>query len=1224
LLPWEEAGGRDVTRLHSVRLRGFKTFARPTELTFESGVTVIIGPNGSGKSNIADAVLWVLGEQSPGNLRGRTMQDVIFSGPGGRKSSAVAEVSLVFDDESGALPLGFGQVEVTRRLVRDSGSEYLLNGSGCRLLDVQELVSALGLGREMHSVVSQGKVEALISSTPQARRALVEEAAGLGRFKKRRERAQAKLERTRQNLLRVTDVEREVKAALRPLKQQVVAAERFAEATEEWALARAKVVLLELISAQKLCLDTDGELARLHAREVELEAGLADLRRRRAAEEDHFAGALRQREELAAGYHGARAAAERMEGRAVSLRQRVARWEGELDRAHRRRELAQSELASLVSRLRQVTAGTADESRLEAVGMWALSLRAALEESLPAYRAAASAEDEAKDSVFELETARSRAIQDREFLRREAEEKRRAGSELAALSRAAAARVEQLRAEAESLGQQRGTLEAAVLDAREALEVAASRREESRTRAGEALQEEMTLGEQLAGLESRRAVLEDLLGRREGTAAAAKALMAAVDGCRLVTEAVTVEPGFERAFAAALGPLAQAVVVAGQPDAASALRFEGPLEAIWESRGSEYAPPIPPPAGTKDLWDLVSGPGAVIATLRALMPPTAVLMGEARLEDATLDHWTGSWRLVSRAGELAAAGVHVARRRELGVEALLRARNELESVASEQAKSLVKRDAARELAEGTAAEVEKAEAHFRELEEDLREAERRLAAQNNEYDLHGRRIEEAEAQCVDLQRREERENGLAQEIINGLRGIEEAMAGREAELEEARASLRALQTRLEKMRTTLARLEEKKGQAALLEVRLHERCRAHESERQRARAQREAAVVESARCERRVTNLAAYVPVLTELRVVVEQLAERSHLAAAELGARVEEARVRSESAAKVMRERGGEEAELQQERDGMTARLTQLRVDQARLDDRRSLLESELAELRRRHLSPRALTAYEVAGEDVDALVAAAERCGRRRERIGPVNPLAEVECAELEERARFLSEQRRDLEASVAQLREVITELDEHIERAFTEIFEVASENFSSMIASVFPGAKGVLKLTEETPGARLPDAASPELLLDVVDDGESREDTRGIALEVRLANKAPRSISLLSGGEKAMTAIAFLFSLFLARPCPFYILDEVEASLDDLNIRRFLSLVRKYRDKTQFIIITHQRQTMEVADTLYGIALEGDGTSRVLSRRLGEKKGVPGGQRRPQEVDAMPKGA
>ncbi len=431
-----------MSHLHSIRLRGFKTFARPTELVFEPGVTVIIGPNGSGKSNIADAVLWVLGEQSPSNLRGRSMQDVIFSGPGGRKASAVAEVSLVFDNDCGSLPMDCNQVEISRRLVRDDGSEYRVNGAGCRLLDVQELVGGLGLGREMHSVVSQGKVEAFLNSTPEARRALVEEAAGLGVFKKRRERAQTKLERTRQNLLRVSDIEREVGGALRPLRQQVAAAERFAAATEEWALAKARWVLLHLSQIQDSYAETTGELARLRKRRGEVESELADLRRERLAEEEQFASVLQGREELSGAYHRVRSETERVEGRAIALRQRLARLEGDLDRARRRLELAESELASLAPRVEAAAATpSTDEARLQRVNGWEEAIGSELEESLPAYRTLSETEDDLKDTVFELEAARSRAVQERDFLRREIEGRERAISELSGVMQEAIARL---------------------------------------------------------------------------------------------------------------------------------------------------------------------------------------------------------------------------------------------------------------------------------------------------------------------------------------------------------------------------------------------------------------------------------------------------------------------------------------------------------------------------------------------------------------------------------------------------------------------------------------------------------------------------------------------------------------------------------------------------------------------------------------------------------------
>ncbi len=1240
-----------MSHLQSIRLRGFKTFARPTELSFEPGVTVIIGPNGSGKSNIADAVLWVLGEQSPANLRGRSMQDVIFSGPDGRKSSAVAEVSLVFDNECGSFPMDCAQVEITRRLVRDGGSEYRVNGSGCRLLDVQDLVGGLGLGREMHSVISQGKVEALLNSTPEARRALVEEAAGLGVFKKRRERAQAKLERTRQNLLRVSDIEREVTGALRPLRQQVVAAERFAEAMEDWALAKAKWVVLTLTGIQDSGQETRNELALVRARREEIETGLAELRRQRLVEEEQFATVFQSREEVNAVYHRVRSETERVESRAVALRQRVARLEGDLDRARRRLELAQGESVSLASRLEGIAVLSMDETRLGVVSGCEETIKAGLEESLPAYRALSETEDDLKDSVFELEAARSRGAQDREFLRREIEGKERAISELAAVMQAANARLEEFEAQTAALEQQKKTGEEAVRRAQEAFAAAVSQREEARARETEAAREEAALQQLVAGLESREAVLRDVLERREGVPAGARALLASSEGCRLLTEVLAVEPGYERAVAAALGSLAQAVVWEDQAEITLALEVDGPFEAVRAigslvpEAGPETArakAPVAPdeepaatfPPGARDLWELVSGPEGLIGTLKVLIPPTAVPTSDGRPGADVTGVARGSWRVATRSGEVVRAGLHVARRQEVGAEAILKAQNELRVAADERA-GLTERSGEAHRAAGEARNgVVRSEDACRRAEEAVRQAESALAAYSNECDLHARRVEESGVGRAELQSRHEHERASVAQLQADLRAQEEAMVAREAELEAARASLRGAQTRLEALRNTVGRLRAKKSQAELLAVRLRERCRANQNERERAQAQWEVATAEGARYGRRATFLERYLPVLTGLLVVVEQLSERFRTVSSELEARAEETRVRSQDAAKTIRDWGGAEAELQHEQAGLADRIALLLVDEARLDDRRSVLEEELAELRRRHLSPRGLTPADVVGEDADALLGAVERAERRRERIGPVNPLAEQECAELEERARFLKEQRRDLEASVSQLQELISELDEHIEGSFSEIFRATKEHFSSVIATVFPGAKGTLRLTEGKTVAERAETGKHVLGAGPEDDetsgeamgGETMggESMGGIALEVRLPNKAPRSMSLLSGGEKAMTAIAFLFSLFLARPCPFYILDEVEASLDDVNIRRFLALIRKYRERTQFIVITHQRQTMEIADTLYGVALESDGTSRVLSRRFGGQKEARDHAGRRETVGQIPKGA
>jgi chromosome segregation protein len=1196
----------EVSRLLSVRLRGFKTFAKPTELTFEPGVTVIIGPNGSGKSNIADAVLWVLGEQSPGNLRGRSMQDVIFSGPDGRRSSAVAEVSLVFDNRNGFLPIETGEVELTRRLERDGASEYRINGSSCRLLDVQDLVGGLGIGREMHSVISQGKVEALLNSTPEARRAMVEEAAGLGRFKKRRERAQAKLEKTRLNLVRMADVEREVKNALRPLRQQAAAAGRFTEAKEEWAQEKARLLLAQITSVRSVADRTTTEAEALRRKRSGLESELAGIRRERVTEEDRFAVALQERERLGAVYHRLAVEAEQVQGRATSLRQRLARMEAELERARRRKEAGRLEAESLERRLSLVTARTSDEARLERVSQWGLLLRSGLEAAVAEFRGATAAEDELKDAVFGIEAARSRAIQDREFLRREVEARTRVDEELAALSAEVEARTAALQAEAAEHDQAVQTAERGLEAAEARARAAVADWEKARAGAAAATQEQAGLAEALRGIEAREAVLEDLVLRREGTPAGVRDLMSRIPGCQLLAEVMVVEPGYERAVAAALGPLAQAVLLGAPEHLQLVLEGDDILEIVvaGESQGSALDPGAVP-AGSLDLWRVVAAPAQVIAVLRGLVPPTAIVKEDVRFSVSDVSASREGFRLVNRRGEMIESGVHVARRREIGVETLLQARNELQAVAVERQALLERSEQAQSATRTAAAELGRAERLVAEAQETLAAEKRALAGFAAEKDLHARRLEEAVRRGTEVRARQERESGLAEQMLVRLREVSEGISARESELESTRGELRAVQGRIGRLRDNATFLEQKKAQAALVEVRLKERCRAQQGERDRLLSQRDAAAVAVELWQTRTHFLDGYVPLLADLLKLTERLAERSGAVRSGFESQLEVARTSAEGAARVMRDAAGSESGLQQEYDIIGSRLAELQVDMALQEERRALLEEELAELRRKHLKPRSLSAADVAGANLDLLEAAEERAARRLERLGPVNPLAEQECAELEGRASFLAEQRRDLEGSLAQLREVVADLDQHIDRSFIEMFEAVKENFSAVIATVFPGAKGNLKLTEGPPA--LPASAEegmPGELEEILVE-ETRPPTRGIGLEVKLPNKSPRSLSLLSGGEKAMAAIAFLFSLFLARPCPFYILDEVEASLDDINIRRFLSLVRRYRERTQFVIITHQRQTMEVADTLYGVTLEGDGTSHILSRRLSAAK-------------------
>ena len=1203
-----------MTFLRSVRLKGFKTFARTTELEFEPGVTVIIGPNGSGKSNIADAVLWALGEQSPTSLRGRSMQDVIFSGSDGQRPGAVAEVALVFENHAGMFPVDFAQVEISRRLLRDGSSEYRLNGSGCRLLDIQELVAGAGLGREMHSVISQGRVDELVNSTPQTRRSLVEEAAGLGQYKKRRDRAQAKLDKVRVNLDRVSAVEHEVRGALRPLKMQVTAAERFAQATEELAAAQARRALVELLDLRRQIADRDAQLAAVEARRREVDSVLAALRGERAREEERFTAALLERERVSAVFHTARAEAERMRAQAGALEQRSARAEAEASRATRRRVAGEEELAFAEARLAALAGIPAHSAaRLERVLEAARIVAALLGEIRPRFQAALQGEDDHKDAVFECEATRSRLVQEREFLQRQVEEQglralEVTGREEEATAGAAALALVALEREKDVVEAER---RAAELSAAAGETAARARQAEETSRAVAA--DVRAAEAALDALTGRRAVVRDVCLRREGVPEAARVVLTAADDAALVAELLRVRPGYERAVAAALGPLASAVVVSGRRDAAAVSAADGPVEVVWPGESGTTRHTADVDAGDRagdgsgvadvsgflDLWDVVDGPTGLIATLRLLTPRTVMAQVDgiggitgtaAGLGDVPVGLGP-EVRVVHPDGTVLHGTVHAARRGEAGAEALLAARAELEGLELEHAATVARAEHARADASAADAALASAAQIAAATEAEARGAARAAGAAADDLTLVRRRHEDAEARLTEVRARHERDRGLATSLGDDLARVKRESDDTAAELEQGRQALRAARERAESLRGDLSRLEAKRAQAAVLQVRLKERLRGHSEEDDRVAAQRLALmrVVESARGQEEA--LGCLLPKLQDLHAVTEGLAKEVERAMAGLQQRVDVSRAAGDDFAQALKDHGRREADLQNELSGEAERLVEVQVALAHLGDRAAERERELADLRRRHLAPRQVTDAVVEGLLPADLAATEARLQRRLETMGPVNPLAEQEYRETEERASFLAEQRRDLESSLDELAGVIDDLEGHIESTFADMFEATQRHFTDMVHLLFPGGRGVLRLEEQSTGRALSE------------DGEEvvPREGPGIVLEIKPPRKAPRSMSLLSGGEKALAALSFLFALFLARPCPFYVLDEVEAALDDVNLGRFLSLVKRYQDQTQFIIITHQRRTMEIADTLYGVAMDTDGTSRVLSRRL-----------------------
>ena len=826
--------------LRAIKLRGFKSFPEPVEIRLEPGVAVVVGPNGSGKSNVSDAIVWAAGSMAPSELRAEKPDDVLFAGGSGRSAEDFCEVELLFDNPDGEGPLPYSELSVARRLHRGGEGQYMLNRTAVRRIDLVELLADLGLGGGMHSIIGQGRVEEILGSKPEERRTLLEEAAGLGRFKRRKHRAELKLARVGIQVERARDVEAEVKKRLRPLALQATAAER----------------------AEKL----RGELASLRARVAELD--LSELRER----------------------------LEDGEGR---------RTASVLARRH-----ADERLDSLLEERRRAEEELAD---------------------------AAGRREEATATLYRLRSARERLE-----LRRESAE----------------ALLERLRAE---LSRPRRVLDARVRAEREAL------REQARV-----------------GRE-RLQTLERALAEREGLPPAARAL--AEEGERLALSLLDVEPGRERAVAAALGHRAPALVTT---DARAALALAERARA----------------AGLGSVVVLTRDP-------RELVRELPVVSKEELLHSQVPAVTPEGFGYDPQRGEIWFAG---------------------------------------ETAEAVWLELE---ARRRALAAEVDELEARVEAPIPEGAYSASR----DPLTVALAR-------LAAQLVETLEGVGD---------DRFEAPLRA-----------------------------------------------------------------------------------RSDAGSSRTGALAEE-----------LRRLGAEEVDARRAAAEAGERLTAVDVERARI-------EAEADEARRRL---EATDAEPAEGDDRGELADRIERLERRRESLGQVNPLAKQEYDEEKERLVELSTQRADLEESLKELEKLRDDLARTVEQRFAETFTAVQENFTEVAATLFPGGEGRLRLTEP----------------------EDEDEQPGIEVELRPAGKKVTRLSLLSGGEKALGAISFLFALFLARPCPFYLLDEVEAALDDTNIGRFVELLRRYSDRAQFIVITHQKRTMEAADILYGVTMGADGVSQIVSRRL-----------------------
>jgi chromosome segregation protein len=1189
--------------LKSLTLKGFKSFAAPTTLRFEPGITAVVGPNGSGKSNVVDALAWVMGEQGAKTLRGGKMEDVIFAGTSSRAPLGRAEVTVTIDNSDNALPIEYAEVSITRRMFRDGASEYEINGSSCRLLDIQELLSDSGIGREMHVIVGQGKLNEILESRPEDRRAFIEEAAGVLKHRKRKEKAVRKLEAMSANLARLTDLTTELRRQLKPLGRQAEVARRAQTIQADLRDARLRLAADDAVARQAELHGTAQAQAALRRDHDEAAARLAVTSDELAAHEAALARLSERAESAQQSWFRLSALAERVAATVRIASERAQHLEVEpaltsgpdpdaLEAEARAAEAAEQQLLAELADAR---------ARLEAARAELAERERGAAEAEQAHLAAVRAEADRREGLARLagqvETMRARVESTDDSV-----------AKLSERIEEAAARAQQARAEFDIVQGRVGELDQGEvgLDEHHDRMVAALRLADERV--AELQSAERGAEREVASLRARIDALSTALERKDGAAWLTENRSSeGIFGT--VAKLIKVCSGYETALAAVLGAAADAVAAESLGAARSAVtalkQADGGRAAIV--LGDWPASADPPqlragglPGGARWALDLVEAP----PRLRGAM--TAMLSGVVVVDDlaAALDLVAASPRLraVTLDGDLVGAGwvsggsdrkpstLEITSEIDKARAELALAEAQAAALGAALSGALSEQVARQDAAEQALAALNESDAaisaiyeQLGRLGQDARAAEedwRRLLRQREE-------LETARAQTLDELRALETRlrNAEQTQPIEAGPGHAEARQQIAAAAEAARSA--EVEARLA-VRTAEERADAVRGRADSLR-------RAAAAEREaRLRAQRARAARERAAAVAAAVADAGRLLVQRLDQVVAAASRNRDALAAERQRRSTAMAAMRDEVNALNTRIAALTEA---LHRDEVAKAQAELRIEQLEqlvLEQFGMAPDDLIAEYGPQVLLPPTeleLAEYEQArerGEQVRPPApmpfdrATQERRAKRAERelaeLGRVNPLALEEFAALEERYNFLSTQLEDVKAARRGLLDVIADVDARILQVFSDAYADVEREFREVFAALFPGGEGRLQLTD--PGDML---------------------TTGVEVQARPPGKKVKRLSLLSGGEKALTAVAMLVAIFRARPSPFYILDEVEAALDDTNLRRLLRLFEQLRAQSQLIVITHQKPTMEVADTLYGVTMRDDGITAVISQRM-----------------------
>ncbi|HET8929862.1 MAG TPA: chromosome segregation protein SMC [Acidimicrobiales bacterium] len=1150
--------------LKTLTLKGFKSFAESTTLKMEPGVTVVVGPNGSGKSNIVDAIGWVLGAQAPSTVRSSKMDDVIFAGTAKKAALGRAEVALTIDNSSGLLPIEFTEVTITRTLFRSGDSEYAINGVPCRLLDVQELLSDTGMGRQRHIIISQGQIDAVLNARPEERRLVVEEAAGVLKFRRRKEKAERRLTATEANLTRLEDLRREVARELRPLERQADAARRHQGLADELRALRIHLSGRDLRRLRTQLATTATRSAEASRRETELLAALARLDAELLAAESVLLAAGGQ--DLADALGRCDSLREKARGQRALVAERRRRLEGDVVN-----EMDSEVIVTLEAEAAQVADEiTAIESERSALGR---------------------GRSEIDDAVGDLEAARVRFAE--QWDDSEGPSASRAAEvrgELAALQAAQVRGAEELERVLERLATARTrvsrldgegtqlTERAQRLD--DELPVLTRKLEESTARvtrdvaaADAATQASRDAEASLAAWTARAETIESALdGARARAGVEHLAALQGVVGTLL--DVVEIDDGFQAAFEAAAGEAIAAVVVRGVSAARRALRMllDGQLDGsvlALEVGGGGVEPAAAAP-GTERLRGRVRGlqPG-VDALLDVLVGNVLVATTWTGAVEAVVAR-PGSLVVTTEGGRFAPTGWRVATDSTGATGAAL------ERARDEAARAVRLAEAARTAASEQASKSESARDNARNAQRAVDEAsteltslQARIGRAGGDHDEARRAVDslhDDEAQLRATLAQDAARVASLEAMLPEIEAEEARLAEESRRRGEAHAEIEARAVDVATRRSNLdarvnhldERLEALRRRAAEIEDRL-----ARDDERRRNAEQRRGERVRAFGVLVRID--AVITASLDELDLAAEELRRRRRL-------QTDKVRAETELLERLRARRSRTETELTECRN--TKETVALEATEARVRAEQ-VVEALRVELDADPEAALSAPCPELA-ENVTP-IARVRELERELRRMGTINPLAVAEFEEKTERHEFLAGQLEDVRGSRRELDKVIREVDAQIAGTFTAAFADVRENFIELFQTLFPGGAGDLTLTD------------PEHPLDT-----------GVEIAARPSGKNVRTLSLLSGGERSLVALAFLFAVFRSRSSPFYVMDEVEAALDDVNLHRFLDLVAEFRSTAQLIIVSHQKRTMEAADALFGVTMQPGGASKVVSER------------------------